>query len=59
MVIATMKEEAAVTTKMVTSNVTILVTAVMEGDISVVHVAVVEPPGEIWTVGVSILSRLH
>lgn len=54
----TMKEEAAVTTTMVTS-VTILVTAIMEGDISVVLVAVVERPEETWTVGVSIHSRFH
>lgn len=54
----TMKEEAAITTIMVTS-VTILVTAIMEGDISVVLVAVVEPPEETWTVWVSIHSRIH
>jgi hypothetical protein len=53
-----MKEEAAVTTKMVTS-VTILVTTIMEGDISVVLVAVVVPPEETWTVVVSIHSRFH
>lgn len=58
MVTVTMKEEAAVTTTMVTS-VTVLVTAIMEGDISVVLVALVEPPAETWTVAVSIHSRFH
>jgi hypothetical protein len=54
MVTETMKEEVAVTIRMVTSNVTILVTTIMEGDISVVLVAVVEPPGETWIVEVSL-----
>jgi len=59
MVTATMKE-ATITTRMVTSNVIILATAIMEGDISVVLVvAAVEPQGETWTVGVSILNRFH
>jgi hypothetical protein len=59
MVTETVKEEVAITTRMVTSNATILVTIIMEGGISVVLVAVVEPPGETWIVGVSILNRFH
>jgi hypothetical protein len=55
----TVKEEVAITTRMVTSNATILVTIIMEEDISVVLVAVVEPPGETWIVGVSIHNRSH
>jgi hypothetical protein len=59
MVTETMKEEITVTTRMVTSNVTILVTVAMEGDISVVLVAAVEPPGETWIGEVSMHSRVH
>jgi len=55
MVIATLKVEATITIRMVTSNVIILVTAVMEGDISVVIVvAVLAFPG-VLTVEVSVL----
>jgi len=52
MVIATLKVEATITIRMVTSNVIVLATTVMEGDISVVFV--VAFPGE-WTVEVSVL----
>jgi hypothetical protein len=55
MVTATMKVEAIITTRMVTSNVIILEIAVMEVDINVV---LVEPRGEAWTVGVSVLKSL-
>jgi hypothetical protein len=55
MVIATLKGETTITTRMVTSNVIILATAVMEGDISVVIVVVVvELPG-VLIVEVSVL----
>jgi hypothetical protein len=54
-VIATLKVEATITIRMVTSNVIILATTVMEGDISVVIVvAVVAFPG-VLTVEVSVL----
>jgi hypothetical protein len=54
MVIVTLKVEATITIRMVTSNVIILAT-VMEGDISVVIVvAVLAFPG-VWTVEVSVL----
>jgi hypothetical protein len=55
MVTATMKVEATITTRMVTNNVITLEIAVMVGDINVV---LVEPPGEAWTVGVSIVKNL-
>jgi hypothetical protein len=55
MVTATMKVEAIITTRMVTSNVIILEIAVMEVDINVV---LVEPQGEAWTVEVSVLKSL-
>jgi hypothetical protein len=55
MVIATLKVETTITTRMATSNVIILAAAIMEGDISVVIVvAVVELPG-VLTVEVSVL----
>jgi len=55
MVIAALKVEATIIIRMVTSNVIILVTAVMEGDISVVIVvAVLAFPG-VLTVEVSVL----
>jgi len=55
MVIATPKVEATITIRMVTSNVIILATTVMEGDISVVIVvAMLAFPG-VLTVEVSVL----
>jgi hypothetical protein len=55
MVIATLKVEATITIRMVTSNVIILATTVTEEDISVVIVvAVVAFPG-VLTVEVSVL----
>jgi hypothetical protein len=55
MVIATPKVETTITIRMVTSNVIILATTVMEGDISVVIVvAVLAFPG-VLTVEVSVL----
>jgi len=55
MVIATLMVEATITIRMVTSNVIILATAVMEGDISVVIVVAVLAFPEVWTVEVSVL----
>lgn len=54
MVTATMKAEATITTRMVTSNVITLEVAVMVGGINVV---LVDPPEEAWTVEVSILKN--
>jgi hypothetical protein len=49
------KVEATVTTRMVTSSVIILATAIMEADISVVIVVAVLELLEVSTVGVSVL----
>jgi hypothetical protein len=54
MVIAALKVEATITIRMVTSNVIILATAVMEGDISVVIVVAVVAFLGVLTVEVSV-----
>jgi hypothetical protein len=68
MVIATLKVEATITIRMVTTNVIILATTVMEGDISVVIVVAmlafpgvltVEVPGEVLVAVVAILETVE